>query len=975
MTRDAGNDPSSRTQATSNNPPPLPLGKILVREGLVGEKDIERALAAQTKEHELQELPLGMILVRTGALDPTQLEELLQSPEIRRMVGSLAVQKGFLDQAQLSACLERQGTDHLIGQVLVREGYLSRQDLEILLKEQINSPRFGDLAVKHKMISPTDLEKALKIQKSPKRLGDVLCDMGLLSPVDLQHVLNKYNKQIELGNLLRAMGYINENQLGEARQENQWGSETLGETLLRKQAITQEQLKTALSRQYNVPFRRLNGFAYFDEDKTRLVKIISQKYAEKNLILPIALSGNRLTLAILRPENMVNTIYDLQGMVPRLQATCILITEEKFEELFEVLYSRHLKAVKDGQEPDDGEADIDFMELDIEEGIGQKEDIRSQYATRDIEAEELLNFILKYGIINGASDIHIEQDRKGVALRYRLDGILRESRIGWLQEKLQEKALSLISRIKIMANLDIAEKRIPQDGGFRIHYHDKGGNERVDLDFRVATCRAAVGENVTIRILDPRKTNVGLENLNHAPHVLNPFRTLLKSPSGMILVCGPTGSGKTSTLYASLGYIHNPGLKIITAEDPIEYNFPGIMQTQVNNKINLTFSRLLRSFLRFDPDVILVGEIRDEETAKISFDAAQTGHILLSTLHTNDAVSAVSRLLDLNVEYGQIASSLMCVLAQRLVRKICPSCIQDTIPDEGEWRMLFNKYPAHLRFYKGRGCPSCNFSGYQGRTLLSEIFVMDGEIAQALNRGYDEEQIKTLALESGMKTMIEDGLEKLNQTTLSEIIRMVPHEMIKAFRMRQTTQKDIDELMQAPVGTPQGPSPRTGGESVCITNPEAERSKIDLIQSSFEILRNRSGNGGDGYRVDPLLFKEFITANHARICEEHGCSGVTFQVGLNPTNGKAEVSGRSGPDSNPASSGGKPPAVAWDGCLDQITTIAHELGLIREALAAMASNGSRKTAGDEPSSSVERAHIHLDFDNFVMQHRAKTKGE
>ncbi len=885
MPPDARKDSPAHSRTLTASAPPLPLGKILVQEGLVSEKDVERALAIQGQEQKLQELPLGRILVRMGALEEPQLEELLRSPEIRRTLGSLAVQKGFLDQARLNACLKKQGTDHLIGQVLVQEGHLKRRDLEALLKEQIDAPRFGELAVRHNMISPADLEKALRIQKSPRRLGEVLCDLGLLSPMDLQHVLNKYNKQIELGNLLKSMGYVNEHQLREARQENTWGSETLGETLLRKGAVTQEQLKTGLSRQYNVPFRRLNGFAYFEEDKPRLVKIISQKYAEKNLILPIALSGSRLTLAILRPEDMVNTVYELQGMVPRLQVSCILITEEKFEELFEVLYSRHLRAVKDGKAPEDEDVDIDFMELDIEEGIGQKESMKSQYATRDIEAEELVNFILKYGIINGASDIHIEQDRRGVALRYRLDGILRESRIGWLQEKLQGKALAIISRIKVMSNLDIAEKRLPQDGGFRIHYHDKAEDQRVDLDFRVATCRASVGENVTIRILDPRKANVGLENLNHSPHVLNPFRSLLKSPSGMILVCGPTGSGKTSTLYASLGYIYNPGLKIITAEDPIEYNFPGIMQTQVNSKINLTFSRLLRSFLRFDPDVILVGEIRDEETAKIGFDAAQTGHILLSTLHTNDAVSAVSRLLDLKVEYGQIASSLMCVLAQRLVRKICPSCIQDTLPDEAEWRMLFKQYPSHLRFFKGRGCPACNFSGYLGRTLLSEIFVVDGEIAQALNRGYDEDQIKQLALESGMKTMIDDGLEKLNQITLSEIIRMVPHDMIKAFRTRQKTQKDIDRLVEA---AERRSAPQAAGESVRITNPEAERSKIDLIQTSFELLRGLSGNGGGP--VDPRLFKEFIETNHAWICEEHQCFGVWFQVAVNPMNGKAEIS-------------------------------------------------------------------------------------
>ncbi|MCF8063220.1 MAG: Flp pilus assembly complex ATPase component TadA [Deltaproteobacteria bacterium] len=885
---DTRNNQPPPSRGNGNALPPLPLGKILVQEGLVGEKDVERALSIQEKERKLQQLPLGMILVQTGVLNQSQVQELLQRPEIRRSVGSLAAEKGFLTQAQLTSCLDAQPSDHLIGQTLVQKGYLTRRDLETLLREQINAKRFGDLAVQQKMISLPDLEKALQIQKAPRKLGEILCDLGLLAPLDLQHVLSKYNKQIELGSLLVTMEYISEEQLREARQENPWGSETLGETLLRKQVITQEHLKMALSRQYNVPFRRLNGFAYFDDDKGRLVKIISQKYAERNLILPVALSGNRLTLAILRPETMVTTLYELQGIVPKLRVSCILITEEKFEELFEILYSRHLKAEGEGKDQEDPGTDIDFMELDIDEGIGQEETLKPQYGMRDIEAEELVNFILKYGIVNGASDIHIEQDRREVTLRYRLDGILRKSRIGWLQEKLQEKAPAIISRVKVMANLDIAEKRLPQDGGFRIHYHDKGERSRVDLDFRVATCRAAVGENLTIRILDPRKADVGLENLNHSPHVLNPYQTLLKSPSGMILVCGPTGSGKSSTLYASLRHIYSPGLKIITAEDPIEYNFPGIMQTQVNPKINLTFARLLRSFLRFDPDIILVGEIRDEETAKIGFDAAQTGHILLSTLHTNDAISAVSRLLDLKVEYGQIASSLMCILAQRLVRKICPSCIEETVPDEAEWGMLFKQYPSHLRCYRGGGCPACNFSGYLGRTLLSEIFVVDGEVAQALNRGYEEDRIKELALESGMKTMIDDGLGKLGQTTLSEIIRMVPHDMIQAFRKRQRTQQDIDMIMEAALEQQMEDTTPNTIPRLRIVNPDLERSRIDVLQASFERLRSETN--GDQPPVDPPLFKEFIATSHARICKEYGCSEVTFEASINPRNGKAAIS-------------------------------------------------------------------------------------
>ncbi|MCK4728436.1 MAG: Flp pilus assembly complex ATPase component TadA, partial [Desulfobacterales bacterium] len=310
---------------------------------------------------------------------------------------------------------------------------------------------------------------------------------------------------------------------------------------------------------------------------------------------------------------------------------------------------------------------------------------------------------------------------------------------------------------------------------------------------------------------------------------------------------------------------------------PIEYGFPGIMQTQIHPKINLTFSRLLRSFLRLDPDVILVGEMRDEETVKIGFDAAQTGHLILSTLHTNDAVASVSRLLDLNVEYGQIASCLMCVLAQRLVRRICPSCMQEYVPGDDEWGLLFKRYPAHLKFFRGQGCKACNFTGYNGRTLLSEIFVVDKEIAQALNRGLDEDGIKKLAIESGMKTMLDDGLLKLKETTLTEIIRMVPHDMTEAFRSTSDAQDTADFLIEGMSGGG-GPSIQDDASpaGVHISNPEAQSAMVDILQAKYEALKDQ--NGDTSGTVDPVLFKEFITDSFYLICEKHRCKSVTFNI-------------------------------------------------------------------------------------------------
>jgi type II secretory ATPase GspE/PulE/Tfp pilus assembly ATPase PilB-like protein len=396
---------------------------------------------------------------------------------------------------------------------------------------------------------------------------------------------------------------------------------------------------------------------------------------------------------------------------------------------------------------------MELIELNMQEDQLEEEAARAN----DMMAEQVVDFIVRLGISKGASDIHIEQDRQGARLRYRTDGICKEVDIDWLNEKLQDMPNAVISRIKVLSNLDIAERRLPQDGVFRVNYYDPQQDRRFDLDFRVATCPAIVGENVTIRILDSRQANVGLENLNHSSHVLGPLKRLFKSAAGMILVTGPTGSGKSSTLYAALRYIYHPGIKIITAEDPIEYSFPGIMQTQIKPKIGLNFVRLLRSFLRLDPDVILVGEIRDTETASIAFDAAQTGHLLLSTLHTNDAVSAVSRLLDLDIEHNQVASSLIGVLAQRLVRKTCDVCKQPYNPPAEEWGLFFDTYPDHLTFSKGMGCKACGYSGYKGRTLISELFEINREIALALSRGISETELKRMAHESGMKTMIDDG--------------------------------------------------------------------------------------------------------------------------------------------------------------------------------------------------------------------------
>ena len=883
------NSPTS-SQKTDFNPESNPrLGDLLVQHKFLKPQELEKAISAQKREHELQKMPLGQILVEIGALSPAGLEDLLSQPDLKKNLGTLAVGKGLVRKDELEACLAMKEPSQPIGQALIKDGLLTSETLKALLKEQVNSPKLGELAVRQRLISEKDLQEALRLQKSARLLGEILCDLNLVSPMDLNYVLSKHQKRLNLGSILLKRGYINQDQLNAALKDKGQSSIPLGEILVQNKFITREQLLKVLSEQYNLTYDKLDGFVYSPEDKVKLAKLINQRYSEKNLILPVSLKGNNLQVAGFRPK-CSHIINDLQGMYSHLDITFVLISIEKFEELFEILYSKRLSGASSGGKQESEaltEEAIDFMELDINEKLGNKDGEGPVYGIRDIEVEELVNFILKYGIINGASDIHIERDRERTKLRYRIDGILRETNIAWLKQRLGEKISSVVSRIKVMSNLDIAEKRVPQDGVFRINYFDKEHGGKFDLDFRVAVCRGIVGENVTIRILDSRKANVGLDHLNHSPHVLLPFKNMLKSAGGMILVTGPTGSGKSSTLYAALQYVYNPGLKIITAEDPIEYSFPGIMQTQINLKINLTFSKLLRSFLRLDPDVILIGEMRDEETAKIGFDAAQTGHLLLSTLHTNDAISSISRLLDLNIEYGQIASSLMCVLGQRLVRRICPTCKSEYIPDEGEWGILFEKYPSHLNFYQGKGCEACNYTGYKGRSLISEIFSVDSEISQALMRGLNEEEIRKMAVESGMKTMLEDGLMKLEDVTLAEIIRVVTHDMIEEYRKRMSAQKAADSLIDqllAGGGMEQPAEPESA--SFEIANPERDKAALDLMQSRYEDLLAQ--HPGADTPVDLTYFKEFITDNFKQIRDRHRCRKVVFTI--ESRNGRAEIS-------------------------------------------------------------------------------------
>ncbi|MFP4039962.1 MAG: GspE/PulE family protein [Desulfosudaceae bacterium] len=768
----------------------LRIGDCLIKEGFVTEADVVKALEIQHKEEKQLKFAKESVLPDLSNLSRKDLRLLLQQPPLDTNLGLICLQKKLLDKTTLYDVLKNKKDGLMLGEALIKEGYLTAVNLEDILLEHLGLEKFCEVAEKARLLTPDEIKKARFTKKSPTTLGQILCDMGVINPVDLDYVLKKYSKQIKFGEILIKEGIIDQLKLMSALQDQFHKEEPLGKILLDKNLITLDQLYQALSVQHNIPFQKINQLNLEDSERQALTNIVSRKYAHKNMVLPISLQGNRITVAVFNPDHLASA-NDIKNVYSYLTVSPIFITQDNFLRLFEEIYQSsmddnlNMKSDKDHTPININALDISLTSSSDETETKDKADY---YGVATLEGQELVNYIIKYGIANNASDIHIEQDRKHPKVRYRIDGILHTLQMKWLDQKMAELVNAVISRIKVISGLDIAERRLPQDGVFRVNYFDPRKKEQVDLDFRVATCPGIVGENVTIRILDPRKAKVEINKLGHSPLVVNPFKEFLKSAAGMILVSGPTGSGKTSTLYSALQYIYNPTIKIITAEDPIEYSFPGIMQAQVNTKINLTFARLLRSFLRLDPDAILVGEIRDQETARISFDAAQTGHLMLSTVHTNDSVSAITRLVDLGIDYNQIASSLMCVLAQRLLRRNCPACTVPYTPSEEEWSPLFKTAPPDdIHFFHGEGCAQCGYTGFQGRTLISELFVITPAIARALNRETSIREIKKIAISKGMRTMIEDGLSKIHETTLTELIRVVPNDMLKEFRNRENS--------------------------------------------------------------------------------------------------------------------------------------------------------------------------------------------
>ncbi|PLX46831.1 MAG: hypothetical protein C0613_15570 [Desulfobulbaceae bacterium] len=852
-----------QTHACRPQPDETRIGEILVQENLITPLDCKQVLEIQEAEKNYSGLPFLRILTDSGRLSTKKRNRLLALPDIEKAIADTASRHDLLTRRQLELCLLKKNAYQTLPEALVAQNLLSEQQLDFLLHKQLDPQLVANQAITMGIVSAADVDYCHKVSKGPRPFGEICCSLGLVTPLDLYHLLAKHGKQVKFGEILIHLQYTDEETVNTALGAQKLNNKLLGEILIEQQVITPEQCQEALSLQANIPFERLEEFSYDDAARQALPRLISARHAEEHLLLPLSLRNRNLKLALMHPD-AIQSARELLSPYKELQIQCILVPEERFRQLFEELYSEApcleiRKTLLELQKKQQffQQADPEFLHIDVDEDLEEETSAEAPHIHASADIEEAVHAIIRHGLDQNASDIHLEPEGTGLALRYRIDGIIKSHAPQWLHGPLHENAGALIARLKVMANLDSNEKRLPQDGAFRISYLDEKSRQKNQLEFRVASCPSVGGESITIHILDPRKAKLSLRQNGHRQHVLEPFTRRLNNDSSIVLVAGPNGSGKSSTLYGALKEIYNPSLKILTAEDPIEYNFPGIIQSQVNNKLGLDFARLLRSFLRLDPDVIMVGELRDQQTAALAFDAAQTGHLVLSSLYANDSICALFRLLDLGIDRSRIAANLSCVLAQRLVRKICPSCLTEYQPEPKEWSLIFNKYPAHLRFFHGTGCRFCDHTGFKGRTVLSEIFTMNNP--HAFIKGAQLDEMKEIASLQEMKTMVHDGLLKMNSTTLTELSRVLPFTMLENHRRheRLTTSGNDEINLSFPVRDP-------GRESAIVM--AMHRHFNALLAADSKPL------------VDQDHFQRFICDQHDQLCATHGVNQVLFTL-------------------------------------------------------------------------------------------------
>ena len=555
---------------------------------------------------------------------------------------------------------------------------------------------------------------------------------------------------LRIGDLLVGEGLISQDQLEQALIEQRSSGARLGYVLVKLGFVLEIEITKMLARQYHVPAVDLSRF----EVDEKIIKLVPSDVALKHTVLPLKRDGRSLTVAMAEPGNM--QIVDDLKFITRCDIVPVIAGEYTLRTAIEKYYEQtdaQLASLLEGMEDED---------LEI---VEEEEEEEADYAIADdAPVVKLINGLLTDAVRRGASDIHIEPFETELRVRYRIDGALLEV----MKPPLKLKA-ALTSRVKIMSNLNIAERRVPQDGRIKIKV-----GKRV-IDFRVSTLPVIFGEKIVMRILDKGNLTLDLKTFGFEPKAEKDLMTAISNPYGMVLVTGPTGSGKTTTLYSALSQVNTIDVNIMTAEDPVEYNLYGINQVLVRNEIGMTFAAALRAFLRQDPNIIMVGEIRDLETGSIAIKAALTGHLVLSTLHTNDAPSTITRMLDMGIEPFNVASAVNLIVAQRLIRRICKDCKaeHEYTSDELAALGMTDAELAEITFYKGTGCSSCGDTGYRGRAGLYEVMTLTPALRRMILQGGSADELKETAIEEGMLTLRMDGIMKLRKgiTTLEEIVK------------------------------------------------------------------------------------------------------------------------------------------------------------------------------------------------------------
>jgi type IV pilus assembly protein PilB len=591
----------------------------------------------------------------------------------------------------------------------------------------------------------------------------------------------------KLGQMLVADGVISSANLELALEEQEATRGSLGKILVDKKLTTEWEMASALGKQLNVPFITLS---HYDIDKL-VLESIPVNLVKKYKIVPVDKTGDTLTIALADPSNIY--LLDELKLLTKSQIIPVISFESDILEAISRYYSSETSASNNFDEMLMEISDADFKSVQ-DELAEEQLDIVEDNADNDNSDEDntapviqLVNQIVMEAIKQGASDIHIEPFEKQIRLRYRVDGTLNE--MSPPPKKFQN---ALVSRIKIISDLDISEKRLPQDGRFRIKANGR------PIDFRVSTCPVVHGEKVVMRILDGGNLMLNLGDLGFDTEEMEALEKAINSPWGMALITGPTGSGKSTTLYSALSAINDPTKNISTIEDPVEYNLKGINQVQAKPNIGLTFASGLKSFLRQDPDIIMIGEIRDKETGEIAVKAALTGHLVLSTIHTNDAPSTPQRLANMGIEPFLISASLILVEAQRLIRRICKKCKEEYKPDASLLKSLGIEDPEAM-FYRGKGCDVCRGSGQKGRVGLYEIMTVNDAIRDAITQELPVNQLKRLAISSGMRTLRMAGIRKVLQgaAKIEEVLgATIEDEMDDAFKAEMKA-KDVAKAAKA----------------------------------------------------------------------------------------------------------------------------------------------------------------------------------